>query len=161
MGKRGPGAGRLRQAAKAYDEAVIVANPWDKAGMPEDERVDLIDHAQFTNSDVEAACYVSATQLHKGFYNMVKRACIAAGLPHCSAHGLRKAAARRLRDAGCPDDEGMAITGHKSVAMYLKYAGDSGNAARADSAMARTYGGKVSNPPEKLDTATTQPIEKD
>jgi hypothetical protein len=27
-------------------------------------RIDLIDHAQFTNSDVEAACHVSATQLH-------------------------------------------------------------------------------------------------
>lgn len=97
----------------------------------------------------------------KGFYNMVKRACIAAGLPHCSAHGLRKAAARRLRDAGCPDEEGMAITGHKTVAMYRRYAGDSGNAARADSAMARTYGGKVSNPPKKLDTATLQPTEKE
>jgi len=97
----------------------------------------------------------------KGFYNMVKRACIAAGLPHCSAHGLRKAAARRLRDAGCPDDEGMAITGHKTVAMYRKYAGDSGDAARADSAMARTYGGKVSNPPEKLDTVQPQTIDKE
>lgn len=39
MGKRGPGAGRLRQAARAYDEAAFVAHPWDKNGMPEDERV--------------------------------------------------------------------------------------------------------------------------
>ncbi|MCB2049937.1 MAG: site-specific integrase, partial [Novosphingobium sp.] len=76
----------------------------------------------------------------KGFYNMVKRACIAADLPHCSAHGLRKAAARRLRDAGCSDEEGMAITGHKTVREYRRYAGDSGNSARADSAMAKTYG---------------------
>lgn len=39
MGKRGPGAGKLRAAAKAYDEAAFVAHPWDKEGMPEDERV--------------------------------------------------------------------------------------------------------------------------
>lgn len=90
----------------------------------------------------------------KGFYNMTKRACIAAGLPHCSAHGLRKAAARRLRDADCSDEEGMAITGHKTVREFRRYAGDSGNAARADSAMAKAYGKEMSNPAEKLDNAS-------
>ena len=39
MGKRGPGAGKLKAAAAAYDEAAHVAHPWDKEGMPEDERV--------------------------------------------------------------------------------------------------------------------------
>ncbi|WP_343343372.1 tyrosine-type recombinase/integrase [Sphingomicrobium sp. XHP0239] len=88
----------------------------------------------------------------KGFYNLVKRACIAADLPHCSAHGLRKAAARRLRMAGCSDEEGMAITGHKTVREYRRYAGDDGNAERADSAMEKAYGSEVSNPVEKLDS---------
>lgn len=37
MGKRGPGAGRLREAAKAAP--AIVHHPWDKEGMPPDERV--------------------------------------------------------------------------------------------------------------------------
>lgn len=37
MGKRGPGAGRLRAAAKAAP--AIVAHPWEKGGMPEAERV--------------------------------------------------------------------------------------------------------------------------
>lgn len=59
----------------------------------------------------------------KGFYNMVKRACISAGLPHCSAHGLRKSAARRCHMAGCSDEEGMQITGHKTLAEYRRYAG--------------------------------------
>lgn len=90
----------------------------------------------------------------KGFYNLIKRACIKADLPHCSAHGLRKSAAARLREAGCSDREGMAITGHKSVAMYRKYAGTAGDAELADAAMLRTYGGEVSNPREKLDTAS-------
>ncbi|MAF30465.1 MAG: integrase [Croceicoccus sp.] len=89
-----------------------------------------------------------ATFTAKGFYNMVKRACIKADLPHCSAHGLRKAAARRLVDCGCTDEEGMAITGHKTVREFRRYAGDSGNAARADSAMAKAYGKEVSNPVE-------------
>ena len=92
----------------------------------------------------------------KGFYNLVKRACIKADLPHCSAHGLRKSAAARLQAAGCSDREGMAITGHKSVAMYRKYAGNAGDAEAATSAMAKAYGGSVSNPPEKLDTAPSK-----
>ncbi|MEM7687800.1 MAG: tyrosine-type recombinase/integrase [Pseudomonadota bacterium] len=95
----------------------------------------------------------------KGFYNLVKRRCIKADLPHCSPHGLRKSAAARLRRAGCSDQEGMAITGHKSIAMYRKYAGDAGDAALADSAMAKAYGGKVSNPPEKLDNSSRKPKE--
>lgn len=37
MGKRGPGAGRLRAAAKLAP--AVVDHPWDKAGMPPDERV--------------------------------------------------------------------------------------------------------------------------
>jgi integrase len=73
----------------------------------------------------------------KGFYNLVKRACIVADLAHCSAHGLRKSAARRCKEAGCDDSEGMAITGHKTVREYRRYAGDSGNAARADSGMSK------------------------
>lgn len=71
----------------------------------------------------------------KGFYNLMKLACIAAGLPHCSAHGLRKAAARRCREAGCTVEEGMAITGHKTVKEYLRYAGDASRGELADSAM--------------------------
>tara|TARA_R110002072_G_scaffold138109_5_gene281209 strand:+ start:36667 stop:37701 length:1035 start_codon:yes stop_codon:yes gene_type:complete len=82
----------------------------------------------------------------KGFYNMVKRACIAADLPHCSAHGLRKAAAARLKARGVEDADGMAITGHKTVREYLRYAGDTGNEERANRAMEKAYG--VSNPTE-------------
>lgn len=71
----------------------------------------------------------------KGFYGMMKRACIQAGLPHCSPHGLRKSAARRCREAGCTDEEGMAITGHKTVKEYRRYAGEDPRGDRADAAM--------------------------
>ena len=48
------------------------------------------------------------------------------GLPdRCVTHGLRKAAARRLAEAGCSANEIAAITGHATldeVAQYTKAA---------------------------------------
>jgi integrase len=56
-----------------------------------------------------------------GFSNWFRRQCNAAGLPQCSAHGLRKAAATRLGDAGCSAHQIMAITGHKSLSEVARY----------------------------------------
>ena len=50
-----------------------------------------------------------------GFGNWFRDQCQAAGLRGCSAHGLRKAAARRLAEAGCSTHEIAAITGHASL----------------------------------------------
>ena len=45
-----------------------------------------------------------------------------AGLPDiCVTHGLRKAAARRLAEAGCSASEIAAVTGHKSLAEVERY----------------------------------------
>ncbi|WP_341907970.1 tyrosine-type recombinase/integrase [Sandarakinorhabdus limnophila] len=88
----------------------------------------------------------------KGFYGLIKRACKKVGLPHCTAHGLRKSAARRCREAGCNDEEGMAITGHKTVKEYRRYAGDASIADRSDAAMAKV----MANLSKKVATATTQ-----
>jgi integrase len=44
-----------------------------------------------------------------GFGNWFRDQCRAAGLSGCSAHGLRKAAARRLAEAGCSTHEIAAI----------------------------------------------------
>jgi len=53
---------------------------------------------------------------------MVSDAIRAAGLPpRCVPHGLRKAAARRLAEAGCSASEIMAITGHKTLAEVERY----------------------------------------
>jgi enterobacteria phage integrase len=58
----------------------------------------------------------------KGFGNMVSTAIRDAGLPaRCKPHGLRKAAARRLAEAGCSASEIMAITGHKTLAEVERY----------------------------------------
>ena len=56
-----------------------------------------------------------------GFGNWFRQRCNEAGLPRCSAHGLRKAAATRLADAGCSVHEIMAITGHKSLSQVAPY----------------------------------------
>ena len=50
----------------------------------------------------------------EGFGNKFRKWCNEAGLPQCSAHGLRKAAARRLAEAGCSNSEIKSITGHKT-----------------------------------------------
>jgi integrase len=52
----------------------------------------------------------------------VSNAIAAAGLPvRCKTHGLRKAAARRLAEAGCSSKQIAAITGHKSLAEIERY----------------------------------------
>jgi site-specific recombinase XerD len=58
----------------------------------------------------------------KGFGNMISTAIRDAGLPRrCKAHGLRKAAARRLAEAGCSASAIAAITGHKTLAEVERY----------------------------------------
>jgi integrase len=56
-----------------------------------------------------------------GFGNWFRERCDEAGLPQCSAHGLRKCAATRLADAGCSLHEVMAITGHRSMSAVAPY----------------------------------------
>ena len=48
-----------------------------------------------------------------GFGNRFRKWCDEAGLPHCSAHGLRKAGSARLAELGACDREIMAIPGHQ------------------------------------------------
>jgi len=68
-----------------------------------------------------------------GFGNWFRDRCNEAGLPRCSAHGLRKAAARRLAEAGCTMHEIASITGHASLSEVQRYtkAADQARLARA------------------------------
>lgn len=59
------------------------------------------------------------------FGNKMRDWCDAAGLPNCSAHGLRKLGAAVLAESGASNREIMAITGHetsKEVDRYTKTA---------------------------------------
>ena len=57
-----------------------------------------------------------------GFGNWFRDRCVEAGLPkRCSAHGLRKAACRRLAEAGCSTHQIRAISGHVSLREVERY----------------------------------------
>lgn len=57
-----------------------------------------------------------------GFYMRFRTWCDAAGLPAGLApHGLRKAAARRLADAGCTTHQIAAVTGHRTLSELQIY----------------------------------------
>ncbi|MFZ0494990.1 MAG: tyrosine-type recombinase/integrase [Methylocella sp.] len=61
-----------------------------------------------------------------------------AGLPdRLSLHGLRKAAARRLAEAGCTAHEIAAITGHKTLSEIERYCRDAEKARLAVSGMGK------------------------
>jgi integrase len=71
--------------------------------------------------------------------------CNEAGLPeHCAAHGLRKAACRRLAEAGCSANVIASISGHTTlteVARYTKAADQERMAREGMAAIARTSSG--------------------
>jgi integrase len=57
-----------------------------------------------------------------GFSNWFRDRVVEAGLPpKCTAHGLRKAAARRLAEAGCSANVIAAVTGHRSLREVERY----------------------------------------
>ena len=69
-----------------------------------------------------------------GFGSWFRKRCDEAGLPHCSAHGLRKASATRLANSGATEHEIMSITGHttsKEVTRYTKAANQKKLAGKA------------------------------
>ena len=71
----------------------------------------------------------------KGFGNWFSDAARKAGLPSgVSAHGLRKAAARRLAEAGCSTHQIAAITGHKTLKEVERYSREANQKRLADDA---------------------------
>ena len=80
-----------------------------------------------------------------GFGNRFRKWCDEAGLPNCSAHGLRKAAATRLAEAGCTDREIMAITGHRTSRQVNCYTRAASQTLLGDAAMAKVLAGENRN----------------
>ena len=70
------------------------------------------------------------------FFNWFKRACKAAGIPHCGPHGLRKAMSRRLAESGATTLQGRAVTGHKTDREFNHYAEQANQGDLAKTAMA-------------------------
>lgn len=88
-----------------------------------------------------------------GFGNYFSEVAQDAGCaPGCSAHGLRKAAARRLAEAGCTSKQIQSITGHKSLDEVERYTKEVEQVLLAQQAMAlvstdrkRSVSNRVSN----------------
>jgi integrase/recombinase XerD len=72
-----------------------------------------------------------------GFGNWFRDQCDQANLHHCSAHGLRKATAAALAEAGATAHEIAAVTGHTSLEEIERYTRAARKKRLADSAMAR------------------------
>ena len=72
-----------------------------------------------------------------GFGNKFKDWCRQADLPHCSAHGVRKATSTALAEAGATPHEIMAITGHQTLEEVERYTKAVNRQKTADTAMAK------------------------
>src|SRR5262245_5803367 len=72
------------------------------------------------------------------FSEQFRKWCDAAGLPQrWKPHGLRKAACRRLAEAGCSANEIMAISGHATMKELVRYTKAADQARLARNAMAK------------------------
>jgi integrase len=88
------------------------------------------------------------------FSDQFRAWCEDAGLPQaCVFHGLRKAAARRLAEAGCTAHEIAAMTGHKSLREVEHYTRAADQVRLAKAAMAKT----VPTPGEQNRTQSVKP----
>lgn len=72
-----------------------------------------------------------------GLGNSMREWCDKAGLPICTAHGLRKACARRLAEVSASPHEIMAVTGHKTLAEVQRYTESALREGLADQAFAK------------------------
>lgn len=72
-----------------------------------------------------------------GLGNKMREWCDEAGLPHCSAHGLRKALARRAADTGATQQQLKAVGTWSNDAEVATYVAGADQAKLAESALAR------------------------
>ena len=76
-----------------------------------------------------------------GFGNWFRELCDAAGCHGVSAHGLRKATARRLAEIGCSANQIAAITGHATLKEVQRYTSAADRKRMAREAMAKLIEG--------------------
>jgi integrase len=99
---------------------------------------------------------------NSGIGNAFRRWCDAAGLSAtCSSHGLRKAACRRLAEAGCSVPQIAAISGHKSLREIQHYIAEADQARLARAAFQQLRKGTAGDGAENdLSTSVVYPILK-
>lgn len=77
------------------------------------------------------------------FGNWLKDKCKATGLPHCSAHGLRKGDATRIADEGGTEPEVMSFLAHATPKDGATYTKKAGRAKPDDRGLSRVSGVKT------------------
>lgn len=100
-----------------------------------------------------------------GLGNLTQRWTKDAELPACSSHGLRKACARRLAEAGATTNQIAAVTGHKSLALVQHYTAAAEREGLADTAfeklITRPNGEQnLANLPEWFAKMATNPLKE-
>jgi len=85
-----------------------------------------------------------------GFGNWFRRQCDAAGLPHCSLHGLRKATARRLAEDGASQQEIKAAGSWSSDKDVATYTAAADQRRMADTALTGLAARELANHSKRL-----------
>lgn len=88
----------------------------------------------------------------KGFGGWFREQCDAAGLPKCTAHGLRKATMRRMAELEMPNKSMKSVSGHSKDDEVARYTEAADQERLAEQAIRRLAEWEVSNLEEKLDT---------
>lgn len=97
-----------------------------------------IDFASKTGTFLQTA--TGAQRSAAGFGNLMRKWCDEAGLKKCTAHGLRKACARRLSDAGATEQQLAAVMAYSDTTPPHSIIGMGNRAGLSDDAIGRLCG---------------------
>ncbi|MBR2268744.1 MAG: tyrosine-type recombinase/integrase [Sphingobium sp.] len=91
-----------------------------------------------------------------GFGNWFRKRCDEAGLEKCAAHGLRKAASRRMAEVGMSNQSIKSITGHTTDSEISRYTRDADQVLLADQTMAAMIRADLSTQETGLDKSASK-----
>lgn len=92
----------------------------------------------------------------KGFGGWFRTQCDAAGLPQCTAHGLRKATLRRMAELEMSNKSMKSVSGHTRDDEINRYIESANQERLATSAIARLVAWEMSKPVPAIDTDDNQ-----
>lgn len=95
----------------------------------------------------------------KGFGGWFRRQCDAAGLPRCTAHGLRKATMRRMAELEMPNKTMKSVSGHSKDDEVARYVEAANQERLAEGAIKRLAEWEMSNLDPRLDAKSAQRTE--
>lgn len=136
--------GQRRSDAVGMGRQHIVAGRISVRQLKTDARLKIRLHPKLL-SEIEAApvgmtflvTQYGAPFTAAGFTKWFVERAVMAGVHDRSPHGLRKAAGRRLAEAGCSAKEIAAVLGHATLAEVERYTRDADQSKLADTAMDR------------------------